>query len=97
MNRNVTLAVHLKNLRLARGWSIKTAAEQIGVPVSTYRDWEYGNSIRGEPYQKIAEAFGISLEELFGNVTRSEKTELLKAVQEAKAKLDRIFEIARAL
>ncbi len=90
-------AARLKKLRLAKGWSMKTAAEQIGVPVSTYRDWEYGNSIRGEPYKRIAQIFGVSLEELFGDVVRSEKAEILKALQEVKDKVDLAIQIARTL
>jgi hypothetical protein len=26
-----------------------------------YRDWEYGRAVTGEPYVKIAKAFGVSL------------------------------------
>ncbi len=95
MTHKSHFSICIKKLRLAKGWSLKKAAEQIGVPVSTYRDWEYGNSVRGEPYQKIAEVFGVPLEELFGSVAKSEKSELLRAVKETKEKLDRVFEIAR--
>lgn len=45
---------------------MRQAAKLIGAPESTYREWEYGRSIRGEPYPRIAKAYGISLEELFG-------------------------------
>lgn len=45
---------------------MREAARRIGVPETTYREWEYGRAIRGEPYPKIAAAFGVSLEVLFG-------------------------------
>lgn len=45
---------------------MREAAKLIGIPETTYREWEYGRQIRGEPYVKIADAFGISLDELFG-------------------------------
>lgn len=45
---------------------MREASKLIGVPESTYRDWEYGREIRGEPYLQIAKAFGITLDELFG-------------------------------
>ena len=34
------------------------------MPVSTYREWEYGRSIRGEFYVLLAQALGVSLHEL---------------------------------
>lgn len=43
---------------------MKQVAQKIEVPVSTYRDWEYGRAIQGAPYVKIANVFGISLFEL---------------------------------
>lgn len=55
---------------------MRKAAKRIGVPESTYREWEYGRSIRGSLYPKIAEAFEIQLEELFGvNSARNESEE----------------------
>jgi transcriptional regulator with XRE-family HTH domain len=44
----------------------REVARRIGVNESTYRQWEYGTTLSGEPYPKIAEAFGITLDELFG-------------------------------
>ena len=46
---------------------MREAARHIGVPESTYREWEYGRKIRGEPYLQIAKAFGVSLDELLGD------------------------------
>jgi transcriptional regulator with XRE-family HTH domain len=45
--------------------TIKEAAQLIGVPSTTYRDWEYGRAITGQPYVKIAKAFSITLNTLF--------------------------------
>ena len=45
---------------------MREAAHRTGVPETTYREWEYGRQIRGEPYRKIAEAFNISVGMLFG-------------------------------
>lgn len=57
----------LKNLRNERKLSLRDASKLIGVPESTYREWEYGRQIRGhEPYIKIAKAFNLSVDELFG-------------------------------
>ncbi|MBX3032963.1 MAG: helix-turn-helix transcriptional regulator [Bdellovibrionaceae bacterium] len=59
----------LKRLREAHDppLTMRQAAHFVGVPESTYREWEYGRKIRGvEPYVKIAKAFGVSLDELLG-------------------------------
>lgn len=57
----------LKNMRIQSRLSLREAAHLIGVPESTYREWEYGRQIRGHtPYLKITKAFKISLDYLFG-------------------------------
>lgn len=57
----------LKMFRTAQGLSMREAASRIGVPETTYREWEYGRQIRGsEAYRKIAKAFNISIAALFG-------------------------------
>ncbi len=50
--------------RAKTGLSVREVAERVGVPVSTYREWEYGRAIKGEPYANLASAYGISLSEL---------------------------------
>ena len=68
MKELIIFSQRLKFLRTKNKFSIKEVAQRIGVSESTYREWEYGRQIRGhEPYLKIAKAFGISLDELFGN------------------------------
>lgn len=60
-----TFSKKLKKLRESRNLSISEVATLIGVPLSTYREWEYGRAIRGEPYVKIAKVYNITLDELF--------------------------------
>jgi transcriptional regulator with XRE-family HTH domain len=36
----------------------------VGVSESTYRDWENGRKIQGEPYKLIAKALDLSVSEL---------------------------------
>ena len=50
--------------RRIRKLTVKQVAENLGIPATTYRDWEYGNAITGEPYLKLANLFQISLYEL---------------------------------
>lgn len=71
----------LKRFRLESGKSVKEMAKQIGVSVSTYRDWEYGRTINGEPYINIAKILGVSVETLMGGKTstpRSIERKLIK-------------------
>ena len=58
------IGVRLKRLRLKKGFSTGEVSRQLGVSPSTYREWEYGRSIRGEPYEKLAAILGVSLHEL---------------------------------
>lgn len=58
------ISSRLRRLRNRRGLSQKEIAAQIGVPQSTYRDWEYGKKIVGEPYVDLARVFEVSLAEL---------------------------------
>jgi transcriptional regulator with XRE-family HTH domain len=58
------ISQRLKRLREAKGISIKEMANELGIAVTTYREWEYDRSIQGEPYQKIAEILGVGLVEL---------------------------------
>jgi transcriptional regulator with XRE-family HTH domain len=43
---------------------VKEVASALGVPVTTYREWEYGRKIVGEPYAALAQIFEISVYEL---------------------------------
>jgi transcriptional regulator with XRE-family HTH domain len=54
----------LKRLRERRGLTMKEMAKAVGVPESTYREWEYGRAIQGEPYIAIASVLEVTLQEL---------------------------------
>ena len=54
----------LREFRTRRGMTLKAVATAIGVAPSTYRDWEYGKAICGEPYVELARVFGVTLDEL---------------------------------
>lgn len=54
----------LKKRRLQLGKRPSEIAKKIGVSESTYRDWENGRRIQGEPYIKIAEALEMNILDL---------------------------------
>lgn len=68
----------IRKLRIQQNLTIKDVAERAGIPVSTYRDWEQGREIKGEPYVKIARALNVSLYELM----TGERGNLLKLYAE---------------
>ena len=56
----------MKKRRITLNLKVKEVAQRIGVAESTYRDWENGRKIQGEPYRLIADALEVSLMELLG-------------------------------
>ncbi len=62
--KNESFSTRLRRLRMAKGLKVKDMALQLEISTSTYRDWEYGRAIKGEPYPKMAEILSVSLTEL---------------------------------
>ena len=54
----------LASLRKTRGLTANAMAKLIGVPASTYREWEYGRGMKLLPLQKISQVLAISVTEL---------------------------------
>lgn len=54
----------LRQLRNKQDLSASEVAYALGVSVSTYREWENGRAIRGEPYSQLAKILQVSLSEL---------------------------------
>lgn len=80
----------LQMLRRGTRLSVKDVADQLGVAESTYRDWEYGRAIKGEPYVKLAEVFGVSLSELLLPSVTNEKAFVLARIKEIEDALKSI-------
>lgn len=89
----------LKRLRNENKLTVKEMSARIGVPESSYREWEYGRAITGgEHYIQIAKVLGLSVYELLtGNRPpgRGMVLEEAKAIRELLdsliAKLDSFF------
>lgn len=60
----MTFAERLKKLRFSNSLSVSDIVRKLNINPSTYRDWEYGRSIRGEPYILMAKIFEVSFSEL---------------------------------
>ena len=50
-----TLAEHLRAKRRAMGWSIRQAAEALGVDPATWGEWERGKAVRWPRFRKQIE------------------------------------------
>lgn len=59
-----TIHSRLKHYRTQKGFSIQEVSRRTGIPSSTYKEWENGRQIRGEPYAVLAETYQVSLQEL---------------------------------
>ena len=59
-----TIDRRMARLRRQAGYSQKEVADALGVSPSTYRSWEGGSKISGEPYKKLAQLLGVTLTEL---------------------------------
>lgn len=75
-----TLGKRLRKLREKKGFSIAEISKNISVSPSTYRDWEYGREIKGEPYVKIADYFNVSLNFLL----TGQEPDIEKSLQEVE-------------
>ncbi len=53
---------------------MRKVANSIEVPLTTYREWELGRSIRSENLAKIANYFGVSIDVLSGREHSSQIT-----------------------
>jgi len=84
MERNMDLGTRLKRFRKQRNLTVAEIARRIPVSESTYRDWENGRAIKGEPYVRLARVFDVSLNELFGE-SPSEDTSSADAAAEIEA------------
>jgi transcriptional regulator with XRE-family HTH domain len=85
--------VRLKKLREKSKLSQKDLAQLAGVSASTYRDWEYGKQILGEPYIALAEALGVSVYELLSGASSS-SCNLIKEIEQVETAVKNLRKIA---
>ncbi len=76
----------LKFYREKKGIKVKEMAALLNISISTYRDWEYGRSITGEPYMAMARVLEVSLEELL-NGHKSTPDTLQKRLKDIQSQL----------
>ena len=92
----MSIGNRLRKLRTEKRLTLSQVAKYVGVPVSTYRDWEYGKSIRGEPYEKLAELFEVSLVELMTG-KKSQSASVISLLLEVKRDVETAIKVAQTL
>ena len=77
----------LQHLREKNGFTVTEVSRRVGVPLTTYREWEYGRSIRNpENYRKLSEILNVSLYELITGEKQGDE-KLLELVNEMEVLL----------
>lgn len=90
---NIELGHRLRLFRVNRGLSIESVATKVGVAPSTYREWENGRAVSGNPYAKISDALGVGVYQILGIHDESKNqlfaclVELEKSIQHLKKHL----------
>ena len=81
----------LKMCRESRKLSVKDVSRGIDVPVTTYREWEYGRTVQGiEPYLKLSAFFEMSLYELMSGQCSPQRAELMERVKFIEVELKKL-------
>jgi transcriptional regulator with XRE-family HTH domain len=80
----------LQALRVSRSLTSKQVARSIAVAESTYRAWEAGRAITGEPYLALAELFGVSVYELLSGKRSTGADEFRSAVEQVERGIEKL-------
>ncbi len=65
-----TIHSRLKHYRHSSRLTIQQVSNLTGIPASTYKEWENGRQIRGEPYARLANLYQVSIQELITGRSR---------------------------
>ena len=65
---------------------MREVAIGIGVPLTTYREWEYGRAVQGKHLVNLAKFYGVSAESLAGQVEAT----ILTVEQRLKIAIDHL-------
>lgn len=86
-----TFAKRITNLRLKNGLTQRQVAESLGVPLSTYKEWEYGRKIQGEEYYvKMSEVFSVNIRTLLTGEQNPRQEDLLQRLEVALTQLQEL-------
>lgn len=84
---NIFLMNKIQELRRKRKWSVSKAAQRLGIPISTYREWERGRRLPAEALLKIADLYEVPLS-YFSNRPELKEENIKKAIYYLEAGLE---------
>lgn len=86
-----TFGQRITKLRMQRNLTQREVAEALRIPLSTYKEWEYGRRIQGEgKYVGLSEVFEVSLRTLLTGEPQADKNELLEKVRHASILINEV-------
>lgn len=86
---NLDFGRRLKEIRTLKKLSVEQVASALPVAKSTYRDWENGRAVSGQPYIQLAKVLEVSVYELLG-VYEPSKEKLTNELQQVEDMIKRI-------
>lgn len=89
------LGNRLKRLRKQTHLTAKEVAHRLGVATSTYREWEMGRAIRGEPYPALCEVLNVSLHELLLGERSPDQQTIMSEIDAIEARLQALRRLVR--
>jgi len=69
----------LRKIREEQGLSVRAVAEQIGPSKSTYHRWEKKDKVPEEKAREVAEALGVSLDELRDVIESPDRSDVVQS------------------
>lgn len=87
--KNIDLGKRLRKFRLEKRLTIDAIAKRIDVAPSTYREWESGRAITGNPYSELARELGVSVYQILGIEDQS-RDAIVKYINEIERTIDRL-------
>lgn len=87
--KNISLFLHLRAWRKAKGFSLENVANALGTTQTTIGRWEMNkSSISYESFKELADLYGISVLQLMLPPDESEKVEITEEAYEIIKRLD---------
>ena len=82
----MSIGTNIKKFRNKTRYSQKDMADFLGVDKNTYANWENeSNDIKSEHIPKLAEIFGVEIQDLFENNSKKLEVNFNKQVQKGKS------------
>jgi transcriptional regulator with XRE-family HTH domain len=89
-NESIELGKRLRMFRLNKGYSVEEVATKLGIAPSTYREWEKGRAITGNPYLKLSAVLEVGVYQILG-VEDEARDQLFNCLSE----LEKIIQIMK--